>query len=398
MVKIFEKGELKLLWPFYLDAVLPYLLFFAPAFLVPYFIKLGFSFYQIGTLMAVLPLAALLFEIPTGAFADVYGRKLSTLFGFAIEGICLLLVYFVQDYYSLLIIFFIWGVGVTFSSGASDAWKTDLIKKRNKHLLKGYFIKWQILGSCGLFISGFLGALFVSLFGIRSIWLFGSVSFLITIIILSFGEEYFVKEKKTTHYNAIVKKTKDSIGYSYHHPVLSYFLMAIFIYAFALTFNSGITWTPLLQGYGFPDYAFGYLWSFMAAVGIFAPMIAQKLLKSYKEKRILIILSVLLVVSAMSALFVSGIISAFIVLFFCSLFMQAKSPILQIYFQKHLPTKMRATIGSVQGMILEISAILSPIAIGFILGLVGAKVTIFIGGLLVIPTIILYLKIKEKKK
>jgi len=78
-MKIFQKGELKLLWPFYLDAFLSPMLFFMPAFVVVYFRDLGFSLFQISLLTMMMPLSMFLFEIPTGAIADLYGRKFSVL-------------------------------------------------------------------------------------------------------------------------------------------------------------------------------------------------------------------------------------------------------------------------------------------------------------------------------
>ena len=84
---MFSKLELKLLWPFYLEAFLGTLLFITPPFMVAYLLNLGFTASKIGVLMALAPLAAFIFEIPTGAIADLYGRKISTILGWLLEGI-----------------------------------------------------------------------------------------------------------------------------------------------------------------------------------------------------------------------------------------------------------------------------------------------------------------------
>src|SRR3989344_1277986 len=85
-MKFFKQGELKLLWLFYLDALISPMLFFMPAFIIIYFRNLGFSLFQISLLTMMMPLLMLLFEIPTGAIADVYGRKFSVLLGALIQG------------------------------------------------------------------------------------------------------------------------------------------------------------------------------------------------------------------------------------------------------------------------------------------------------------------------
>lgn len=92
-MKLFKQGELKLLWPFYMDAFISATLFFMPAFIIVYFRNLGFSLFQISLLTMMMSLSILLFEIPTGAIADIYGRKFSVLLGAIIQGIAMVFVF-----------------------------------------------------------------------------------------------------------------------------------------------------------------------------------------------------------------------------------------------------------------------------------------------------------------
>ncbi|HJX49991.1 MAG TPA: MFS transporter, partial [Candidatus Nanoarchaeia archaeon] len=128
----FKKDELKLLWPFYLDSILSPMLFFAPAFFVVYFNYLALSYFQIGLLFAIMPLVSLLFEIPTGAIADLYGRKFSVLIGYFLEGVAFLSLFFFNNYYLMLAAFAFLGFASTFSSGSKEEWIADLIKKEDK--------------------------------------------------------------------------------------------------------------------------------------------------------------------------------------------------------------------------------------------------------------------------
>lgn len=72
-MKIFQKNELKILLPFYLESFLAFIIQFVPAFALIYFISIGMDIVKIGFLMAMVPLASLIFEVPTGAIADIYG-------------------------------------------------------------------------------------------------------------------------------------------------------------------------------------------------------------------------------------------------------------------------------------------------------------------------------------
>ena len=83
-MKIFEKEELKTLWPFYLASFISASFFIYILFYVIFFQEF-LSFFQISVLLAVEMIAAFLFEVPTGAVADVFGRKFSVIIGLFLE-------------------------------------------------------------------------------------------------------------------------------------------------------------------------------------------------------------------------------------------------------------------------------------------------------------------------
>ena len=78
-MKIFAKDELKYLWAFYVERFISHVIFFAPAFWIILFNE-TLSLGQIGILFSIFAVSTFIFEIPTGAFADMFGRKASTLF------------------------------------------------------------------------------------------------------------------------------------------------------------------------------------------------------------------------------------------------------------------------------------------------------------------------------
>ena len=72
-----------------------------------------------------LELSVLLAEAPTGAFADVYGRRLSVILGFAPVGIGLFPEGSTPLFASIPLSQVVWGTGCTFTSGAMQAWLAD---------------------------------------------------------------------------------------------------------------------------------------------------------------------------------------------------------------------------------------------------------------------------------
>ena len=66
-----------------------------------------------------------LFEVPTGVVADTYGRKLSLIVGFLGMGTAWMLVGVVSEAWLIVVLWALWGVAYTFTSGAYEAWITD---------------------------------------------------------------------------------------------------------------------------------------------------------------------------------------------------------------------------------------------------------------------------------
>src|SRR5204863_3481205 len=73
----------------------------------------------------------LLFEVPTGIVADAYSRRLSIIIGFFLMGIGFLVEGFFPVFGMILLTQVLWGIGYTFTSGATQAWLSDEIGEEN---------------------------------------------------------------------------------------------------------------------------------------------------------------------------------------------------------------------------------------------------------------------------
>lgn len=393
---LFEKDELKLLWPFYLDAFLGVVFFIFLPFEVLYFIKIGFSLTQIGILNGALALFMFLFEVPTGAIADIYGRRFSVLTGFLFDGILLGLIYFFTNYFSILVIFCLLGISRTLSSGSFDAWIVDLLKeKRREDLVKNYFSKWYSIEGIGIFISGLLGALIVSNFGLQAVWAvtgFGGIFSAITLFITT-------KESKSSRGRAkkesVYLQCKKSIQYGYAHPVLFVLFSASILLALFNTFSASISWTPLLSNAGLTDSYFGYLFSILGVFGAIASFASAKITPEKKERNMLVFTAIISLLCGILVILNNNLISFAILYCISSSIYGFEYPIWNTYFQRFIPSNMRATIGSARNMLYSIIGVVGLPLAGFLVDNIGSKYTILISGLLMIPVIILYLSIKE---
>lgn len=85
----------------------------------------GLTPVQLILVGTTLEVSAFLFEVPTGIVADVYSRRLSIVIGYVLMGLGFLVEGFFPSFLPILLAQVIWGLGYTFTSGATQAWITD---------------------------------------------------------------------------------------------------------------------------------------------------------------------------------------------------------------------------------------------------------------------------------
>jgi DHA3 family tetracycline resistance protein-like MFS transporter len=77
---------------------------------------------QLVLLGTIMEASIFLFEIPTGVVADTAGRRLSVIIGTFVMGVALVLTGAIPWFPALLASQALWGIGETFTSGATAAW------------------------------------------------------------------------------------------------------------------------------------------------------------------------------------------------------------------------------------------------------------------------------------
>ncbi len=146
-------------WKMYLISFLRNVIFFG-AVTVPFFTEWGrLSYTQLFLLESWFMLWIFFLEVPSGVFADKYGRRISI----ALSGIFIALgsVVFVikPDFYLFLLGEFLWAAGIAISSGAETAIIYDTLKELGSAGKAKYvFSRNQIAATMGVIVSFPLGS------------------------------------------------------------------------------------------------------------------------------------------------------------------------------------------------------------------------------------------------
>tara|TARA_Y100000310_G_C20703043_1_gene831898 strand:+ start:11244 stop:12458 length:1215 start_codon:yes stop_codon:yes gene_type:complete len=399
--KIFKKDELKLLWPFYIHTALINLFALVGLFWIIYFNQQGFSFRVISIGMAIMGISGFLFEVPTGAIADVFGRKFSLVLGESILATIFFMVPFVNNSYTLWAVFFLWGIGGSLWTGADEAWIVDYLKsKKKKNLIREYYIKEEFIASLAFVFAGLIAAFIVKNYNMNLLWFIEGTITLFGIFFLIKQKEYF-KERKVNlskSFSDSFKSAKKGLSFSLKHPVVFYLILGMAFVAAALEL-SGLGWQPYILSTGFKLHYLGYLGAAASAVNIFAPFLSKFLIKKIKYERYYLAFTNFIVAAVfISFFYLMSPIVAGLTFIFIGMKYGLERPVMNPYFQKFVPSKIRATVGSLQGAARSIGWIVGDIVAILFMDSLGVQNIMGIAGILLLPAIFFFFKAKKPEK
>jgi len=104
--------------------------FFDP-FIILFFLEMGFSFLQIGTLFAIREIATNILEIPTGVVADSYGRRKSMVMSFLSYILSFLIFYFFPSFFYYTLAMLMFALGEAFRTGTHKAMILEYLQVNN---------------------------------------------------------------------------------------------------------------------------------------------------------------------------------------------------------------------------------------------------------------------------
>ena len=147
-----------------------------------YFVTtVGMSPLQLVLVGTFMELTIFVCEVPTGIVADVVSRKLSIVIGYLVMGAAIVFSGAVAQPWAVMAAWSVWGLGYTFTSGATDAWLADEIGVDNVRPV--YLRSAQVGRVCALVAIG--GSVALGLLSLRVPLIAGGVVILVTGVVLA---------------------------------------------------------------------------------------------------------------------------------------------------------------------------------------------------------------------
>ncbi|MBM7587210.1 benzoate transport [Bacillus pakistanensis] len=158
-----------------------------------------------GNLTLATTIGMLIGSYLFGFIADLFGRIRTMAFTILLFSLATALIYFATDYWQLLILRFLVGMGVGGEFGigmaiVTETWSKNMRAKATSMVALG----WQF----GVLIASVLPALIVPHFGWRAVFLFGLIPALLAIFVRKSLSEPKIWEQKQNYKKALIQKDK----------------------------------------------------------------------------------------------------------------------------------------------------------------------------------------------
>ncbi|OGD63433.1 hypothetical protein A2160_03145 [Candidatus Beckwithbacteria bacterium RBG_13_42_9] len=342
------------------------------------------------------------FEIPTGVYADFFGRKKSVVIHGVLLGLSGLVYFFSNSFWYFVAAELLAALAYTFISGALDAWLADNVGENWVGRTDYIFSQGQVFSKVALIVGGMTGAYFGSL-NLAYPWF---LVFMSTTFMTLIAAMYMKNDSPTRAHLGVrsgvkqmMKIAKDSFSYGLGHPVVLWLIITTFV-SFLAFQPLNMFWAPRFSAMaGGQVSVTGWVWAVMSAM----MLAGSYLTRLYVKKRMvywkIMILSVLLMavpvlLSSVSPMFLVAV--GFFVVH--EVGRGIDRPMKISYINQYLPADKRATLLSFDSMVGKIAAALGLIGFGWLAQNSSFAVSWMVSGLMLLTLIPLYLQVKKKEE
>lgn len=343
----------------------------------------------IGT---ILELTVFICEIPTGLFADFFGRKKSFILGTLIIGSAHVLEGSIPEFWAIALASALWGIGWTFISGSEQAWIADELENRG---IEHVFLKGAQWSSIGSFLGILMSVLLALVFSVQiAIIIAGGILVLIALVSnIIVPETKFIRLSHATAAPFAQMKHALTLGLSQikRHRMLRYIAWVTLFIGLASEGFDRLWGAHIIEGFELNEehavYWFGALFAIAYILNILLlGWIERHVTKSYAT--VLFLLNALLMIALITFAYSDQFFVAVAFYWVISALRETNEPVLAVMINQRLSSKGRATTLSMFG---QVDA-LGQIAGGPIIGLLALYASVADGiaatALLLLPVVL----------
>ncbi len=332
-----------------------------------YLASKGMSLGQIGVLEGIFHVTSFLMETPTGAIADVFGRKLSRVLGRFIQAGFIICIVRGDSFFEFTIAFILCALSWNLESGAGEALVYDSLKEvKSEDTYMNVNGRVESIIQVGIAVSLVMGGYIA----VRSYDLVFNIQlFVIGVTILTglfFTETTIGKKEKdmskTCFLSAIKNQYVESIKtIKGNNKLIELIVMINLISAFNTT--SFFYLQIHYKQNGFNEFQIGILLAIASGVAAIGGLIAHRLEKIFQEERMLFYIPILTAISLWGLTILKVSMFAYVMVAFFEIIIYV---VLNDYINRLIESHNRATILSFSSMVYSVAMIIIFPVFGYI--------------------------------
>jgi len=328
----------------------------------------GLDLFQTSAVPAVYWIVSFVFEVPTGAFADVAGRKTAFMLSCMIRMIAFGLYAYSNTFGEFIAAEFVDALGSTLANGALDAWAVDGMRSEgHTQRTDRFFARAQMFMRTAIIAGGLAGG-YLAQYDMTLPFLAAASAFAVTGIVAAvWMREIRPRADAIVHvHRSLTGTMRAALTTVRRAPVLLLLCGLTFALAFA-TMPAQMYWQPRMRALaGEGMWVMGWIWALLNLAVIVGSVVISRLLGRWGRE--LVLGAVVLWRGCMLA--VAGLATAFAPalagLLLTELGFGVSEPLLQAWINEHIEPEHRATVLSVRAMCLTLGGGLGLVCIGLI--------------------------------
>lgn len=358
----------------------------------------GMNLLEINIINMFFMAGVFLLEVPTGAFADIFGRKKSVVVGCFTLSLSMLVYYLSNSFLMFVTAELIGALGLTFLSGALEAWAVDALAYHGydgelSHVFRREVYATQFGVIFGSLMGGYLGEQDLSLPWLASAIATFAMGFF---AIFALKEQQKEQAQFVFSFSPFRKTIKDSISFGYQKK--SVWFVVLFGMLLAISVQAlNMQWPFVFQKtYGFSIAHLGWIFAIVSVVTMLGGQLSKFFAERIQHEKNAIILSqAITAVGIVGASLMLGIVPMLSLFLLHEMGRGMIGPLKQAYLNRRIPSGQRATILSFDSMIGKVGSFFGLLGSGYLAQYAGIPLTWFVSGCALAMGIVVFFNLKN---
>lgn len=330
----------------------------------------GLDLLQINLVLATFLICVFLFEVPTGAVADVFGRKASFLLSCAVRAVAFGLYSVADSFADCLIAEVIDAVGMTLATGALDAWAVDGMRAEGHDgPVDRLFARANIVIRALMVIGGIAGGYLASL-SFTYAWLAAAGGFVLTGLLGALLMRDDRPARAAARHDGKRPSVAATIGEGWATVRGAPVLTTLCLVSLGLAFGAvpaHMLWQPRLQELsGQGVWLMGWIWALINFASLIGSWLLPRVLERAAREHVLLAVTLVRSVALGCAAAATGFYPALLGYLVADVAFGVSEPALQAWMNERIPSAQRATVLSVRSMFATLGGALGLVCIGFV--------------------------------